>query len=321
MYANARYLFFLSGLGVLAWFVHARRSDLSRLPFYLKQVEPDTIAVLAALEILFLTLAAQSNRLVYRSLGVRHSLFDQLQLLLAAETIERLLPSGGAAGMSSFVWLARRCGIAVSDSIKMTATTFVLGYAQIVPLLLIPLFVLDSVPLPNQAPLLIGLAAGCVAFVLGVAAVSGSESVIRRLQNRPLLSRYPRLLSAVESTHAYTRWSWQNRRDLLFPLLLLWGLYPVRVAMLWICFAAFHSTVSLPLIWTGYSIAILLSFLTFLPTTLGVFELSMVGTFALLGVPTELAAAVTLLYRGFTYWLPIPFGLLAWWNLRRKAVE
>ncbi|MFC4770304.1 YbhN family protein [Effusibacillus consociatus] len=307
-------------VGLLGWFIYTRQEDLLQMPGYLQRVGFGSAAALLSLEFLFLLLVAQSNRLVYRSIGVRNRLFDQLQLLLAAGTIERLLPSAGAAGMGSYVWLARRRGIDVSDSVKMTATTFVLGYAQIVPLLLIPIFYMDTFHLPpEQSKLLIGISAGFVILVIGLAAWIGSKEMNSRIEKWAWLSRFPRVLAGIGPIHDHVRLSWRRRRKLVAPLLFLWALYPVRIAMLWVCFRAFDSTVSLPLILTGYSVTILISFLTFLPTTLGVFELTMVGTLSALGVATDLATAVTVLYRLVTYWSPIPFGLLSWWNLQRRS--
>jgi uncharacterized protein (TIRG00374 family) len=313
---------FLLSIGLIGWFVYSRAADLALLPVYVKQITLQSIGLLALLELLFLLAAAQSNRSVYRSLGVSSSLYQQLNLLLAASTVERLLPSGGAAGMSSFVWLARNRGISVADSVKMSATTFVLGYAQIIPLLFVPLLYAGQSALPPaKFTVLAGVSAGFVILILGLASGIGSKRLMEKLQKTAFPRRFPRMMAGIGQAHEHVRWSWRHRLRLLVPLLLLWLLYPVRIAMLWVCFAAFQTPMPLSLLWAGYSITILISFLTFLPTTLGVFELSMVGTFALLGAPTELATAVTLLYRAFTYWLPIPFGLLAWWNLRRKVTE
>lgn len=318
----ARRSVFLLSLGLIGWFVYSRSGDLALLPGYAKQITLPSIGLLAVLELFFLLAAAESNRSVFQSIGVSSSLSEQLKLLLAAGTVERLLPSGGAAGMSSFVWLARHRGIAVADSVKMSATTFVLGYAQIVPLLFIPLLYAGQSALsPAQIAVLTGGSAGFVILVLALAIGIGSERLMEKLQKTAFPRRFPRVMAGVGLAHEHVRWSWRHRRRLLVPLLLLWLLYPVRIAMLWVCFAAFQAPLPLSVLWAGYSITILISFLTFLPTTLGVFELSMVGTFALLGVPTDLATAVTLLYRSFTYWLPIPLGLLAWWSLRRKVTE
>lgn len=317
-----RYLIFLLSLGLIGWFIYARWEDLSHLPHYLQLVSADSIAILLTLELVFLMLAAESNRLVYRSIGVKNRLFDQLQLLVAAGTIERFLPSGGAAGMSSYVLLARHLGISVADSIKMTATTFVLGYAQIVPLLLIPFFYTNQLALPrHQSVFLIGVSAGFVALVLGLALLTGSQRIYNHIKKWPWVTRFPRISRGIAAAHEHVRYSWQHRSQLIVPLLLLWALYPVRAMTLWICFLAFHSPVSLYVVWTGYSITMLISFLTFLPTTLGIFELTMVGTFSMLGISSELATAVALLYRLVTYWIPIPPGILSWWNLQRRAVR
>jgi uncharacterized protein (TIRG00374 family) len=316
-----RTLIFLLSLGLFGWFVYTRRADLVKLPFYFRRVDSNHVVMLTLLEGLFLLMCAESNRLVYRSLGVRNSLLDQLQLLLAAGTIERLFPSAGAAGMSSYVMLAKNRGIPVAESLKMTATTFVMGYAQVVPLLAIPLFALHNSPFPTRTSAwLVGVSAFFIVLVAVITLWIGQRNFVRVVQKWRWLRRLPRVAGGVVSAHEHVRSSWQHRRELVAPLLYLWALYPIRALMLYTCFAAFHVTLSWWYIWMGYSVTILISFLTFLPTTLGVFELSMVGTFVMFGVSTEVATAVTFLYRAFTYWLPVPLGLFSWWNLRRKVV-
>ncbi|BCJ86826.1 lysylphosphatidylglycerol synthase transmembrane domain-containing protein [Effusibacillus dendaii] len=307
---------------LLGFFLYTQRQELASLPGYFRLVNTPNAVLLGILELAVLLLIAQSNRLVYRSIGVKSRLLDQFQLSLASAAIERLLPSGGTAAISSYILLARNRGITAVNSMKMSATTFVLGYAQIVPLLFVPLIFLGKSGLSvHQSLWIVAISGGFVLLVGAISIMLGSAYFINRLQKWIWVSRRPRLLHALSAAHQHVRFSWRHRRQLLLPLLLLWAIYPLRVTSLSVCFAALQVPVSISTVWIGYSLTILVSFLTFLPTTLGVFELSMVGTFVLLKIPADAATAVTLLYRIFTYWLPFPIGFIAWWNLRRGGVD
>lgn len=57
------------------------------------------------------------------------------------------------------------------------------------------------------------------------------------------------------------------------------------------------------------------------PGGVGFVDVGLTGMLALIGVPTETAIIATLLYRLFSFWLPIPLGAFAWagWRIRRRG--
>ena len=57
------------------------------------------------------------------------------------------------------------------------------------------------------------------------------------------------------------------------------------------------------------------------PGGLGVVEAGLAATLALAGVGAGAAVVATLAYRLFSYWLPMPVGLAAWWLYRRRYAE
>ena len=57
------------------------------------------------------------------------------------------------------------------------------------------------------------------------------------------------------------------------------------------------------------------------PGGVGFVDAGLVGMLVLIGIPTETAVIGTLLYRLFSFWLPIPIGAFAWagWRISRRA--
>lgn len=57
------------------------------------------------------------------------------------------------------------------------------------------------------------------------------------------------------------------------------------------------------------------------PGGVGVVDVGLTGMLALIGVPTETAVIAVLLYRLFSFWLPIPVGAFAWagWRFSRRS--
>ncbi len=76
-----------------------------------------------------------------------------------------------------------------------------------------------------------------------------------------------------------------------------------------------HPALSLALL--AYFAAQLLGQIPLTPGGLGFVEAGLTGTLALIGVTGGDAVLATLAYRLFSYWLPVPFGGVAWLLFRR----
>ncbi|MDI3257710.1 MAG: lysylphosphatidylglycerol synthase transmembrane domain-containing protein [Kyrpidia sp.] len=88
-------------------------------------------------------------------------------------------------------------------------------------------------------------------------------------------------------------------------------LYVFRIGTLAALMSALHISLPWHHLIAGYGLVVLLVNLSALPFSLGIFEVSMAALYHWLGVPWAQAWALTLAYRGITFWLPIPLGLLA----------
>lgn len=69
----------------------------------------------------------------------------------------------------------------------------------------------------------------------------------------------------------------------------------------------------------AYVVAQALTFIPITPGGLGFVDAGLTGLLVVIGVPTDTAVIGTLLYRLFSFWLPIPIGVAVWagWRLRR----
>jgi len=84
------------------------------------------------------------------------------------------------------------------------------------------------------------------------------------------------------------------------------------------CLRAVGAEPNPSLVLLAYVAACLLGMLPFTPSGLGFVEAGLVGTLVLAGVGATDAAVATLAYRLVSFWLPIPFGGLAYAGFRRR---
>jgi uncharacterized membrane protein YbhN (UPF0104 family) len=70
----------------------------------------------------------------------------------------------------------------------------------------------------------------------------------------------------------------------------------------------------------AYVVSQALAIVPITPGGVGFVDLGLTGMLVLIGVPADTAVIGTLLYRLFSFWLPIPLGLFAWtgWRISRR---
>lgn len=107
-------------------------------------------------------------------------------------------------------------------------------------------------------------------------------------------------------------------RVMLPAIMLLIGVFIFDALTLWTILQMLGVKLNFMLVFAAQVIAASLATLSFMPGGLGIFEGSLTGMLNLLGLSIESAFASAILFRGFTYWLPmIPGFLIAQRETRR----
>ncbi|MDR3291664.1 MAG: UPF0104 family protein [Methanobrevibacter sp.] len=100
-------------------------------------------------------------------------------------------------------------------------------------------------------------------------------------------------------------------KDILYKALplsfIIWFFEIFRMYLIFLAFGS--SNINIFVIAEIFIISTLVGMVPLLPGGLGAVELMMMGLFASVGVPNEIAAAVTIIERGISFWLPIFIGL------------
>ena len=169
----------------------------------------------------------------------------------------------------------------------------------------------------------VGLAVALgVAGVLGFYIIGKSERLALFLVG--VLTKIPRISGFREKLLTAHRalfelWSLPTYALAMTLSLLAWGLQAFILVLLAGSFP--NTSIPLPHAFVVYSAPLLAGTLALIPGGLGLPEASMTGSLkALAGTSTTLAATLTLLVRGVTFWLAIfiGFGALAIWKFSRS---
>ena len=97
------------------------------------------------------------------------------------------------------------------------------------------------------------------------------------------------------------------------------GFWAANIGILWASFKAFHIAIPLGVVVMGFFIGMAANLIPFAPAGVGAVDAGLIGTFVLFGFPEEQVFAAILIYRLVAFWLPIPPGVVAFFQLRKTV--
>jgi uncharacterized protein (TIRG00374 family) len=99
------------------------------------------------------------------------------------------------------------------------------------------------------------------------------------------------------------------------------GYWAANIGILWACFHAFGVHVPLAVVVQGFFLGMVANLFPFAPAGVGAVDAGMIGAFVLFGIPEDTVFPAILIYRLIAFWMPIPFGVAAFFQLRKRVHE
>ncbi len=248
------------------------------------------------------------------------------QITMAGLAASRLFAAGGAGGLILTAWALRRSGMRRRAVADKTISFLVLTYLPYVAAVVICGFGLHWGLFKGNDPfsltflpavvgvVLLGIAFG-IAFIptdlqRRLKGFAAREGRVGRLTQK--LATVPAATSAgVRDALEHLR----SRDPALLGAVLFWG---SQIAVLWAAFHAFGEAPPVAVLIQAFFLGMLGNLLP-MPGGVGGVEGGMIGAFAAFGVDSGLAVVAVLVYRAFTFWLPMLPGVIAYFRLRRTV--
>jgi uncharacterized protein (TIRG00374 family) len=247
------------------------------------------------------------------------------QITMAGLAASRLFAAGGAGGLVLTAWALRRSGMGKRTVADKTISFLVLtylpyGFAVIVCGFGLHWGLFNG---PNPFSLtFVPAVVGVILLALTLAAAFVPTDLQRRLHALEREGRLARvthqLAAAPAATSAGIRDALEHLRSrdpALLGAVLFWTF---QIAVLWAAFHAFGDAPPLAVLVQGFFIGMLGNLLP-MPGGVGGVEGGMVGAYSAFGVDFDLALVAVLVYRAFTFWLPLVPGVIAYFRLRRTV--
>jgi uncharacterized protein (TIRG00374 family) len=254
------------------------------------------------------------------------------QITMAGLAATRIFSAGGAGGLVLTYWALRKAGMPRRRAACRMVAFLVLTYSVYLLALVLFGILLRTHVLPGEAPIggtivPAALAAGVMGIFLLIALIpqdferriqqfAGGYRRVRYLQR---LAKGPATLATGTRTAlAYLRHPSRGALAVGGAV----GFWAANIAVLWASFEAFGGDVPLGVLVQGFFVGMAANLIPSPAGGVGSVDAGMIFAFdVLFGVPSGVVFPAVLCYRVIAFWLPIPPGIVAFFQLRGTVAQ
>jgi len=157
-------------------------------------------------------------------------------------------------------------------------------------------------------------------YLIGILKIfSNPINIIIKIFNKKGLFNLEKFKKFISDFHQSFFFLSKNKNKipqlLFFSLLFYFG----DILTLYFSFLVFGFHPNFAMLIFGYSLSLILTIVTLVPGAPGVMEASLIVIFIGFGFPAHIVLFSSLLFRLFSYWLPLPFGILSYLRLKKSG--
>lgn len=322
------YIWFYLLLVLAAYVVVANFTQLEDMVRLARQVSPGWIVLALVCETLTYTMVALNFQQILRALGHQLKLWPLHKIYVALTFVYHVLPFSGLAGAVYLTQRFEKYGVPRGKGLSASILSTFTGYVAFVILLLISAIYLltygSQQTIPYEQILIV------VAFVLGLffgidqlvvhrgwvhAKVDG---FLKRKPRSARLTHWGKDLETYFDELGFARQTFKHDWKLfILPTVEQFAVFALDAISLYGLFRGFHSPIGFLPALLSVGLARFFSTISFLPGGVGSYEVAQVVALHAFGVPLPAATLTTLVFRFFSYWLPIPVGVFFYRQLRK----
>jgi uncharacterized protein (TIRG00374 family) len=251
------------------------------------------------------------------------------QITLAGLAATRLFSAGGAGGIALTYWALRRAGMPARETARRLVAFLVLLYTVYLGALVVCGLFLRIGLFPGPSPVGMTIVPAAIAGITLVAVflISLIPGDFERLvaswargHRRVGLAR--RIASVPATIASGTRAALSlilHPSSGLLSIVGAAGFWAANIAVLWACFHAFGESVPKAVLIQGFFVGMTANLLPFFPGGVGSVDAGLIAAFLAFGLPSSAVFVAVLTYRVIAFWLPIPPGIVAYFQLRRTV--
>jgi putative heme transporter len=261
--------------------------------------------------------------------ALRLSWTETYEINMAGVAATLLFSAGGAGGVALTYWALRKAGMAGRD-VGRRMVAFVSLHYVFYPIALILFGVLLRTGVMNgkgsvELTIVPAAVAGLL-LILGVLITLIPADLDHRLTRFANSERSHQILEKVGKFPATLGEGFRFAVGLFahpsrggLAVIGAAGFWAFSIGVLWASFHAFGVHVPLAVVVQGYFLGMVANLLPLAPAGVGAVDAGMIGAFVLFGFPSETVFPAILIFRLVSFWMPIPPGIFAFFQLRNTV--
>jgi uncharacterized protein (TIRG00374 family) len=322
-----RKLFYTVILIFAIYFIATHIEELELILAVLGRGDWRWLLAAVGVQILWLVNISAAFQSTYRLVGVRERLIRMLPLMTAANFVNVVAPSYGLGALAVLIGDGQQRGKPAAKVTTAVILYLVYDYLGFMVVLVIGTLILAYYQVMDIVLIGASLFAVGIAVVLVTLTLLGIQSAeklgdailwLRKTVNRlarPLIHRELISLERVQVFASDFAEGLQHIRRspsrLLLPGVLALTRKALMMTILYLVSVAYRNPFNLDVLTAAFSTSYLFTIASITPSGVGFVEGAMTIYLKQLAVPLETSAAISVAYRGITFWLTLLYGMIA----------
>ena len=261
--------------------------------------------------------------------ALRLNWIETYEINMAGVAATLLFSAGGAGGVALTYWALRKAGMARRD-VGRRMIAFVSLHYVFYPIALILFGILLRTGVMNGKSsvelTIIPAAVAGLLLILGILITlipADAEQRLARYAHSERSQHFLQSAGKVPATlgegfrFALSLFTHPSRGGL--AVLGAAGFWAFSIGVLWASFHAFGVHVPLAVVVQGFFLGMVANLFPLAPAGVGAVDAGMIGAFVLFGFPSETVFPAILIFRLVSFWMPIPPGIFAFFQLRHTV--
>jgi uncharacterized protein (TIRG00374 family) len=254
---------------------------------------------------------------------------ETYEINMAGVAATLLFSAAGAGGIALTYWALRKAGMVRRDVARRMVAFLTLHYAFYPIALIVFGVLLRTGVLPGKDSVELTIVPAGVAgllLVLGVLVALIPPDLGRRVsrfvqgeRGRAIAATVAKVPSTVGEGFRFALGLFAHPSRGGLAVIGAAGFWAANIGILWASFQAFGVSVPLAVVVQGFFLGMVANLFPLAPAGVGAVDAGMIGAFVLFGIPEETVFPAILIYRLVAFWMPIPFGAVAFLQLRRTV--
>jgi uncharacterized protein (TIRG00374 family) len=240
-----------------------------------------------------------------------------------------LFSAGGAGGIAVTYWALRKAGMQRRDVARRMVAFVSLHYAFYPIALIVFGILLRTGVLDGKSSVELTIIPAAVAGVLLVVGIlvtlipADAEKRLARFahseRSRQWLQTAGKVPATLGEGFRFALGLFAHPRRGGLAVIGAAGYWAASIGVLWASFHAFGVQIPIAVVVQGFFLGMVANLFPLAPAGVGAVDAGMIGAFVLFGIPEETVFPAVLIFRLVAFWMPIPPGIFAFFQLRHTV--